>query len=170
MKRHTCGAKTRAGGTCQRQPLSGKKRCRLHGGLSPGAPKGNRNAATPGSLHSKYLTEEEQAIAAGLELGSVDEELRLTRIRLMRVLQREQERDRRAEQIRRDITAMQQRIAELEGRSLELRTGQGRHAAFQVMLTIKHRRVCHHGLRYPCICKNNPMKPTPCAKNNLVKN
>ncbi len=42
-----CGAKTRAGtraGTaCQSPPVAGRKRCRLHGGLSPGAPGGSRN-------------------------------------------------------------------------------------------------------------------------------
>lgn len=29
-----CGAKTRAGGRCKNQPVRGKKRCRMHGGLS----------------------------------------------------------------------------------------------------------------------------------------
>ncbi|MFZ1884142.1 MAG: HGGxSTG domain-containing protein, partial [Rhodoplanes sp.] len=38
-----CGAKTRAGGACQCPAMRGRKRCRLHGGLSPGAPRGQRN-------------------------------------------------------------------------------------------------------------------------------
>jgi glucans biosynthesis protein len=38
-----CGAKTRGGTPCQRSPVQGRKRCRLHGGLSPGAPRGSRN-------------------------------------------------------------------------------------------------------------------------------
>jgi hypothetical protein len=38
-----CGAKTRAGSSCQRPALRGLKRCRLHGGLSPGAPRGAKN-------------------------------------------------------------------------------------------------------------------------------
>ena len=38
-----CGAKTRAGTTCRRPAIHGRKRCRLHGGLSPGAPRGFRN-------------------------------------------------------------------------------------------------------------------------------
>jgi hypothetical protein len=38
-----CGAKTRAGTPCQRSPMPGRRRCRLHGGLSPGAPRGPRN-------------------------------------------------------------------------------------------------------------------------------
>lgn len=29
-----CGAKTRLGSPCQKSPLQGKYRCRLHGGLS----------------------------------------------------------------------------------------------------------------------------------------
>jgi len=37
------GAKTRAGSPCRRPPVHGRKRCRLHGGLSPGAPRGSRN-------------------------------------------------------------------------------------------------------------------------------
>ncbi len=32
-----CGAKTRAGGRCQQRPITGKKRCRMHGGTNPGA-------------------------------------------------------------------------------------------------------------------------------------
>ena len=41
--RSRCGAKTRAGTACQSPPVPGRKRCRLHGGLSPGAPRGSRN-------------------------------------------------------------------------------------------------------------------------------
>lgn len=39
-----CGAKTRRGTSCQSPAVQGKKRCRMHGGTNPGAPKGNRNA------------------------------------------------------------------------------------------------------------------------------
>ena len=39
-----CGAKTRAGAPCKTPPVRGRTRCRMHGGMSPGAPKGNRNA------------------------------------------------------------------------------------------------------------------------------
>ena len=38
-----CGAMTRAGTACQRPAMHGRKRCRLHGGLSPGAPRGHKN-------------------------------------------------------------------------------------------------------------------------------
>ena len=39
-----CGAKTRSGAPCRSHPVHGRYRCRMHGGTSPGAPKGNRNA------------------------------------------------------------------------------------------------------------------------------
>jgi hypothetical protein len=38
-----CGARTRGGTPCQRPAIRGRKRCRLHGGLSPGAPRGQKN-------------------------------------------------------------------------------------------------------------------------------
>jgi len=38
-----CGARTRAGTACQRPAFRDRKRCRLHGGLSPGAPFGTKN-------------------------------------------------------------------------------------------------------------------------------
>jgi hypothetical protein len=38
-----CLARTRSGKPCQ-SPAMVNGRCRMHGGLSPGAPKGNRNA------------------------------------------------------------------------------------------------------------------------------
>jgi hypothetical protein len=40
-----CGARTRRGSACQCPAIGGRKRCRLHGGLSPGAPLGARNGA-----------------------------------------------------------------------------------------------------------------------------
>jgi hypothetical protein len=38
-----CGAKTPAGTPCRRPAIHGRRRCRLHGGLSPGAPRGPKN-------------------------------------------------------------------------------------------------------------------------------
>jgi hypothetical protein len=38
-----CGARTRAGTPCQRPAIPGRKRCRWHGGLSLGAPRGAKN-------------------------------------------------------------------------------------------------------------------------------
>jgi uncharacterized protein YjcR len=38
-----CGAKTRSGNSCK-APAMANGRCRMHGGKSTGAPKGNKNA------------------------------------------------------------------------------------------------------------------------------
>lgn len=38
-----CGARTRAGNACQCPAIRDRKRCRLHGGKSPGGPRGRRN-------------------------------------------------------------------------------------------------------------------------------
>jgi glucans biosynthesis protein len=44
-----CGAKTRSGGSCRSPAVSGKKRCRMHGGAQgSGAPLGNQNALKHG--------------------------------------------------------------------------------------------------------------------------
>nr|WP_275041362.1 HGGxSTG domain-containing protein [Ruegeria sp. ANG-S4] len=45
-ERPQCGAKTRAGGQCHARVVPGKRRCRLHGGLSTG-PKGKNALKTP---------------------------------------------------------------------------------------------------------------------------
>jgi len=43
LESHRCGAKTRTGTPC-RSPAMPNGRCRMHGGKSTGAPKGNKNA------------------------------------------------------------------------------------------------------------------------------
>ena len=89
-----CGAKKRSNGEpCKRHAVPGSSRCKLHGGKSSGPKeqRGNKNAAKPGSIYSQFLTDDENDLLAGIELGRVDDELRLTRIRLMRALARENE-------------------------------------------------------------------------------
>lgn len=86
-----CGAKTRSGEPCKRHAVPGSSRCKLHGGKSSGPPKGSKNAAKPGSIYSQFLTEDENDMLSSIELGRVDDELRLTRVRLMRALVRENE-------------------------------------------------------------------------------
>jgi uncharacterized protein YjcR len=65
-----CGARTRRGSPCQ-SPAMPNGRCRLHGGLSPGAPKGNKNALK----HGRYTAE---AVASRREVAAL--------IRAMRAL------------------------------------------------------------------------------------
>ena len=49
-----CGAKTRSGKPCQSPTVSGKNRCRMHGGApGSGAPRGNKNAMK----HGRYTRE-----------------------------------------------------------------------------------------------------------------
>jgi len=49
-----CGAKTRLGKLCMSPAVSGKRRCRMHGGaLGSGAPRGNKNALK----HGRYTRE-----------------------------------------------------------------------------------------------------------------
>lgn len=85
-----CGAKTRSGSPCQSKAMA-NGRCRMHGGKSTGAPKGNKNNLKAGGIYSQFLTDEEQIISAEMELGSLDEELKLCKIRLMRALKAEAE-------------------------------------------------------------------------------
>ena len=60
-----CGAKTRAGGHCMSPAVSGKARCRMHGGAAgSGAPRGNKNALK----HGLYTRE---AIAVGRRMGEL---------------------------------------------------------------------------------------------------
>ncbi len=51
-----CGARTRAGGTCQAPAVKDKARCRMHGGArGSGAPHGNRNALKSGLYTAESL-------------------------------------------------------------------------------------------------------------------
>ena len=47
-----CGGRTRSGSPC-RSPAMPNGRCRMHGGMSPGAPKDNKNALK----HGRYTAE-----------------------------------------------------------------------------------------------------------------
>ena len=53
-----CGARTRAGAPCQSPAISGKARCRKHGGKKSGAPKGNRNAVRHGVYTEEAIERE----------------------------------------------------------------------------------------------------------------
>jgi hypothetical protein len=60
-----CGARTRSGELCQSPAVTGKRRCRMHGGVpGSGAPSGNKNALR----HGHYTAE---AIARRRELAEL---------------------------------------------------------------------------------------------------
>jgi len=51
-----CGARTRAGTDCRSPTVSGRGRCRMHGGAKgSGAPKGNGNALKSGLYTTERL-------------------------------------------------------------------------------------------------------------------
>lgn len=108
MTRPRCGAKTRDGTPCQQYPLQGKTRCKLHGGKSSGAGSGNQNATTHG-IYKSVLSEEEQQRWHEIEIGRLDDELRLWRTRLLRALA--------AEQAARDKPELEEVIARKAGGS-----------------------------------------------------
>ena len=56
-----CGAKTRSGTPCRAPTVNGRRRCRMHGGLSPGAPKGNLNAMKHGRYMAAAIAERRRA-------------------------------------------------------------------------------------------------------------
>lgn len=85
-----CGAKTRSGSPCQSKAMT-NGRCRMHGGKATVTHKNNKNAVKAGNIYSQYFTDEEKQLSTELELGSLDDELRLTKIRLMRALKAEAE-------------------------------------------------------------------------------
>ena len=71
-----CGAKTRSGKPCMSPAVSGKKRCRMHGGApGSGAPLGNQNALKHGQDTRK----------ANEERRMVQKFLRESRILLQRI-------------------------------------------------------------------------------------
>ena len=51
------GAKTRSGAPCKNPPIRRRTRCRMHGGTSPGAPKGNRHAWKHGRYSAEAMAE-----------------------------------------------------------------------------------------------------------------
>ena len=89
-----CGAKTRSGSKCQHKAGHGTDhvgtgKCRLHGGASKGAPKGNKNAQKHG-IYSTILSVQELDAARQMQ-GSIETELAIARIQLMRLLQKQNE-------------------------------------------------------------------------------
>jgi hypothetical protein len=56
-----CGARTRSGATCQ-CPAMPNGKCRIHGGLSPGAPRGTANGNYRDGLWTREAVEERKFI------------------------------------------------------------------------------------------------------------
>lgn len=90
MRLKKCGAKNRDGSKCQ-NPAGhgtdhvGSGKCRLHGGASNGAPKGNKNAVKHG-IYSRLFSEDELEEAKAMQ-GNVESELAIARLQLFKVMQ-----------------------------------------------------------------------------------
>jgi hypothetical protein len=51
-----CGAKTRSGAPCKSAPVTGRRRCRMHGGADgSGAPTGERNGNYKHGKYTKHV-------------------------------------------------------------------------------------------------------------------
>ena len=68
-----CGARTRRGKSC-RSPAMANGRCRLHGGASPGAPRGEGNGMFRHGLRSIEAIERRRRTTA--ELRAIRREIR----------------------------------------------------------------------------------------------
>ncbi len=65
-----CGARTRAGRPCQQPQVTGRRRCRLHGGApGSGAPTGKRNGRYQNGHYTKEAKAERQWIRSLLHLA-----------------------------------------------------------------------------------------------------
>lgn len=71
LQSRRCGARTRSGGECRSPAVSGRARCRMHGGArGSGAPAGNKNALKTG-LHTAEVREMRLAVKALLRDASI---------------------------------------------------------------------------------------------------
>ena len=84
----------RTGNRCRRFCEPGKTVCKWHGGKSTGPPKGSKNALTTGAYEKIFpgcMSEDELLRMETMNtepLAVIEEEIRLTRIREQRILQR----------------------------------------------------------------------------------
>lgn len=77
----TCGAKTRSGAPCRSKRMA-NGRCRMHGGSTPTT---NTNAVKHG-FYSDALQPEERVLWERVEIGTLDDEIRLMKVKLHRLV------------------------------------------------------------------------------------
>lgn len=80
--RKVCGAKTRQGTQCQKPPMDGKKRCKLHGGATP---KGGMGRPKHG-LYNRRLTGDEAEAWDTIPIGNIDDDIRIAKLILARAV------------------------------------------------------------------------------------
>lgn len=81
-----CGAKTRKPGNppCKNWPMKNKRRCRMHGGKNPGAPRGNQNALKHGG-YSRVIRDSERELYDQIQVGTLDDEIKFCKLLLARI-------------------------------------------------------------------------------------
>lgn len=94
-KRPQCSAKSKqTGERCKKTCVPGKKVCRWHGGLSPGAPKGSKNALKHGAyakINRETCFAEELKLVDELGFDPIEalkEQIRMLRIKIFRIAAR----------------------------------------------------------------------------------
>ena len=113
-ERARCGAQNRAGEPCKLPPATGRTRCRFHGGANPGPGPKNLNAVTHGAYSRLPLQPDE--IAAGADapadnsLALLEDEIRLLRARIYRVLKWQRDHPDDVEAGQRTITDLQREL------------------------------------------------------------
>jgi len=80
-----CGAKTRTGAPCKNTAILANGRCRMHGGTNTGAPANNTNSVKHG-FYCNALQPDEKKLWERVELGTVDDEIRLMKVKLFRLV------------------------------------------------------------------------------------
>lgn len=81
-----CAARSKQSGEqCKNRPSPGKRVCRFHGGWSPGGPKGNKKAVRHG-IYARGVRSDEIPLWHTMELGTVDDEIKLLKLQLRRCL------------------------------------------------------------------------------------
>ena len=81
QKSTKCGAKTRSGVPCAKFPVEGKRRCRLHGGLSTGpkTPAGRAAIPAANTKHGRYKNWREKQAKERVYRGEIERVMREAR-------------------------------------------------------------------------------------------
>lgn len=94
-KRPQCTAKSKqTGERCKNTCVPGKRVCRFHGGLSPGAPKGSKNALTHGGfakINRETCFEDELKLVDSIGFDPIEtlkEQIKMLRIKIYRIAKR----------------------------------------------------------------------------------
>jgi len=83
-----CGGKKRDGKPCQKPPMVGRERCKLHGGATPiHQNAGNHSAVKHGFYSRRFTDDEMEALKSDeIHIADLEREIDLCRIQLRRVV------------------------------------------------------------------------------------